>query len=172
MRHRPPLHPQGFAAAVVNLTGRLVPPPQRVQALNDSAPIPVNPGWVIATDLSDSQNAFAADDLAAALANITGGIRFDVLDSKAIAVGVPGMFIAFATSTNDPIVTEQLALRNGSLDTLGIHAGPEAYVLVADRDAVVVVGTGAAGTFYGLQTLAQIWDASVVQNNCTKPCTI
>ena len=115
----PRLTPQ----APVNLSSAFVPPPHHFTQHTSLPAANVGPDWIIATDLSNEQNVFAANDLAAALFEITGGTHsYPVLDSRALATeppAQPAKFIAFGTGAEDVVVTTQLALRNMSLSKLG-----------------------------------------------------
>lgn len=109
--------------APVNLTTAFVPPPHHFAQHTSLPAANVGPDWIIATDLSNEQNVFAANDLVAALFEITGGTHsYPVLDSRALATeppAQPAKFIAFGTGAEDAVVTNQLALRNMSLSKLG-----------------------------------------------------
>lgn len=151
----------------VNVSTAFDPPPQSVEQPASSPTVSVGPEWIIAANLSNEANVFAATNFAEALFDITGGaVRYSILDTKALKTQPPeqpSKFVAFGAAASDSVVAAQLALRNGSLPRqLGpVHStNHEAYVMQVSINAVVIAGVGDAGAFYGLQTLKQLWNAS------------
>lgn len=159
-----------FTDPNVNLASWLVPQPQSLQLDSCGVTVSTDPGWVITTDLNIRANEFAANDFAKSLLNITKGIRYNVLDVRAVGP-LTGKYILFGTANNS-IIKSALEQRNASFKDLGSKNGPEAYVLVIKDNAIIVGSSGAAGVFYGMQTLKQIWNASWILSNCTDYCSL
>lgn len=154
---------------LANYSAVLSPLPQWLSQPSTSVEIPVEvgPDWIIATDLDNNMNSFAASDLANSLLQITGGVRYNVLPIRAVSSQSSKLVIFGTTnSSSDHLLQNLLLQRNMSINDLGEHAGPEAYVLAVASDLVVILGTGDAGAFYGLQTLKQIWNASWLAGGC------
>jgi len=79
-----------------NYTETMLPLPQQLMT-DPTPPLSVGPDWIIAADLTDARSTFAANDLATALASITGGV-YSVLPFRAVTSGQNGRFIILGTA--------------------------------------------------------------------------
>jgi len=88
----------------------------------------------------------------------------ELVDKFALAVHVEavshlpsnGRHILIGTTTN-PLVQEAIAQRG--LSITADSPGPEGYLLVVDKDRVIIAGSDERGAFYGLQSLRQLIEA-------------
>ena len=120
---------------------------------------PLTASWKIAARLADSAARFAATELQHNL-SATHGLYLSVVDS-AFLPAYHRRFIAVGTPDTDlPLAAAARAaglLKNGSTSAAGLAAtAPEGYILASRADAIFLMGSGPAGTFYSVQSFMQI----------------
>ncbi len=135
-----PLHP---AAGQAQLS--LIPQPREV---TPGAIVPLRGGVRILRAGSSPEDRFAGGDLAAAL------------KARGIAVATsdgPGVVTVMLSRRGSGVGRRALARNHLVIDSA---MGEQGYVLAASGHRVDIVGGGAAGVFYGVQTLKQLIQGS------------
>lgn len=115
--------------------------------------------WVIARSSNSSAAHFVATELQQNL-SATHGLHLSVIDTVALVASGRRRFIAVGALDTDPALATiaRAAGLNVTAATLA-HIAPEGYRLALHSDAVFLLGSAPAGTFYAVQSFMQMADA-------------
>eukprot|EP01048_Picozoa_sp_COSAG05_P024630 COSAG05_NODE_5881_length_1067_cov_1.430785_1_plen_300_part_10 len=170
------LLPVCCAPAAADATGPKKPPPHKAPTLRlsprpqlqeqGSGVFVLDYNSFIAVDMTNTSHVFAAEQLQTLVANATGvGVgRLPIVPLRAGFRAGLGIVIG---CLSDPVIAAQASKRNlsGSIPQSGdaaSHFAREGYVLdiAGGNGGIILAGATPAGAYYGVQTLAQIINAT------------
>jgi hypothetical protein len=122
------------------------PIPRETELLDE--PFRMDDGVILALPVRPSgSDLFLAGLLTTELADRYGL----ALRSERVSSLVPGRRVIAMGSSSNPLVRDAAARLGPLADARAL--GPEGYVLIVEKDMVLIAGGGEAGAFYGLQSL-------------------